>query len=35
MDMAEARAWAEQLPLLDDGTGQMLRGLMTALVGKR
>lgn len=35
MDIAQARAWAEHLPLLDDGTGQMLRGVLVALLGKR
>lgn len=35
MDIPLARAFAEHLPLLDDGTGQMLRGLLGALAGKR
>lgn len=35
MDIAEARAWAENLPLLDDGTGRMLRNVLTALAGSR
>jgi hypothetical protein len=38
MDIAEARAWAEHLPLLDDGTGQKIQGLtstLMAIVGKR